>query len=140
MKTYNSQEHFEKMIEKQTTLEQLIKEKYGTEIKGIRAKIDSQSLRVSLTIGFNNGYGIDIVWCDGCSYGHRQDTWELALIRCIFEVVDEDVFYTKRLHINYSTRLKAFEIVYDNDEFGDVIGYVKDEEIPKYIDYIINKK
>ena len=57
---------------------------------------------------FKNHYGASVIKHD-YSYGHKQDLWEIAVIR----YYRDDEWY----------------ITYDTDITDDVIGYLSDEEV-----------
>lgn len=64
---------------------------------------------------FENKYGASVVK-NIYSYGYDNDLWELAIIK-----FNND---------------ESFEIIYDTELSDDVIGYLKDEEVCKYLQQI----
>lgn len=59
---------------------------------------------------FPNGYGASVVKHSG-SYGHREDLWELAVVK-FYDEGDDD-----------------WNLNYDTDITDDVIGHLADEEV-----------
>ena len=70
---------------------------------------------------FANNYGASIIKHNG-SYGHENDLWELGLIK-----YDENDY-------------QIWHLVYDEDRFTDVIGYLTDKDVEELLDYIMNYK
>lgn len=67
---------------------------------------------------FDNGYGASVIKHSG-SYGREEDLWELAVIE----------FYKTDSELSY-------HLCYDTPITDDVIGYLTDQEIRKYLQQI----
>jgi hypothetical protein len=76
--------------------------------------------RVQVMFKFDNGHGASVLWYSyevpevdlaGGSYGHELGTWELA-------------------HVRYGNN-NDWDISYEH--FSDVIGYLTDAEVHKYL-------
>lgn len=65
---------------------------------------------------FDNDFGASVVRGYG-SYGEKQGLWELALIKW----TDDE-----------------YRLVYNDDLFSDVIGWLNDDEVNKHLDAIEN--
>ena len=70
---------------------------------------------VQCVFRFENGYGASVIK-HLFSYGHRDDLWELAVLK-----FDGD---------------ETSHICYDTELTDDVIGYLSDEEVRSYLEKI----
>lgn len=70
---------------------------------------------------FPNGYGASVVQ-GPYSYGGAAGQWEIAMVK---------YYSPEKLH---------FDLSYDDGEFEDVIGYLADNEVDRFLQYIFNKE
>lgn len=70
---------------------------------------------------FPNGYGASVIQ-GPYSYGGVAGQWEIAMVK---------YYSPEKLH---------FDLAYDDGEFEDVVGYLYDNEVDKYLQYIFDKE